>query len=71
MALKRIFKKRPHIDGQLIFLKGTNEIQQRKNSLSIYGAAYIGHLYAMNFNPYLEHYTKIYSKSDHRCKCKT
>ena len=51
MDLKRIFRNRPHIDGQLIFLKGTNEIQQRKNSLSIYGVAYVGYLYAMNFNP--------------------
>lgn len=36
-------------------------MKPNRESLSIYGAAYVGYLYAMNFNPYLEHYTKIYS----------
>lgn len=52
----------PNINGKSIFLKGTNEIHWRKDSLLTYGTRSTGYLYAVNFNPYLLQYIKIYSK---------
>lgn len=52
----------PNINGKLIFLKGTNEIHWRKDSLLTYGTRSTGYLYAVNFNSYLLQYIKIYSK---------